>query len=54
MRKSKVDGVGYTLDGVKLSIADLNMLQSQRPCLQVELAVYLASFDNLGSRMMPF
>ena len=31
MRKSKVDGVGYTLDGVKLGIADLNMLQSLRP-----------------------
>ena len=31
MRKSKVDGVGYTLDGVKLDIADLNMLQSLRP-----------------------
>jgi hypothetical protein len=25
MRKSKVDGVGYTLDGVKLGIAALNM-----------------------------
>ena len=30
MRKSKVDGVGYTLDGVKLGIAALNMLQSLR------------------------